>query len=293
MAATELRLAAEKSACEDAKARERIETELARITRAREEAARTARQAIEVRMAAEKQFLEKAAELALSQRIAAEAAEAKAREAIELARLESARAKAEQGALAAIQEKLRAEEVAHAEAEKRAALEREASELATRRMAAESEARAAEEVRAEAERRALEAARRQREYAASTTEQADALREKCEREQEEAQLLANDLIERMKHKSEAVGEWRVRAEAVLAESPVPASKPGVFRRPLVTVLGGAAFVVGVAVAANFTMQGTQALPVPVSVAEVAPAGLQMSYQLSLPVQSGTSAGDAK
>lgn len=256
------------------------------------EAARTARLAIETRAAAEKQFLEKAAEQAQSQRIAADAAESKAREAIELARLESARAKAEQEALASIKEKVRAEETAHAEAEKRAALEREAAELATRRMAAETEARAAEEVRAEAEGRALEAARRQREFATSTTEQADALREKCEREQEEAQELAKDLLERMKHKSEEVGQWRVRAEAVLAASPVPAAKSRAIRRPLAAVLGGAAFVAGVAVATTFTMQESQsvqaaALPI------TAPAKLQISYQLSMPAASAQSGSDSE
>jgi hypothetical protein len=291
LAAIEEKLALEKKTHADAQACARFEIEQAAITRAREQASRAARLAAEAHMAAENQFLEKSAEQARLQREAAEAAEAKARDAIELARVESARAKADHQALAAIQEKLRAEEIARDEAEHRAIAERAAAELAGQRMEAEIEARTAEELRMAAERRALEAARRQKEYALASARQADTLREQSEGERKAAETLAQDLLERMKSEATAVGEWRGRAAAVLAQSPVPAPRQTLIRRPVAALLGGAAFVAGVAVAAtcglditgsgvSYTAKMAAAdLGAKVAV-PVVPEKLQMSYQLN-------------
>lgn len=210
LAAIEERLESEKRPHADATACARLETEQTLITRAHEEAARNARKAAQDRLAGEKVFLGKSAEQARLQSEAADAVEAKAREAIELARLESARA----------------EQVAHDEAE------REAAELAAQRMDARIEAHAAEELRVAAERPALEAARRQKEYAEASAEQAEALKRQCEHGRAEAQAIATDLISRMSGDKEMIDAWTARAKAVLADSPVPVVRDTGIRRPM-------------------------------------------------------------
>jgi hypothetical protein len=108
--------------------------------------------------------------------------------------------------------------------------------------------------------------------------------------------MAQELMERMSRNSEELGEWRVRAETVIAQAPVPAVRVKTVRRPLAAMLGGAAFFAGVALTAAWTWNIQHVVPSPaqatVGVARVAaiqsiPApsqqsGLQMSYELAVP-----------
>jgi len=223
--------------------------------------------ASEAKCQAEQASYESAAAQAAAQRQAAEIAEAKAREAIALAKIEGERAAAEQRELEAIQEKVKVEELACREAEQRAAAQREANRLIRQRLQAEVAAREAEQARVETERLALAAAEEKRqieELAAREAEQArveaerlalaaaqekqqieelaarekEASRSKSEQELSEAELAARELIQRMSQKAADCQDWRERAEAILAESPTPVAFPRARRaaRPMVAAL---------------------------------------------------------
>ena len=195
---------------------------------------------------------------------------------------------------------MRAEQAARAEAERRVAAEREAAQLAIERMNAETKARETEEARVAAERQALDAAREQVEANKSASREAEATRERLEREQAEAQSVARELIALMSQKREELGEWRVRAEAVLAEAPPTISRERPNKRWLAALLGGIVLVAGVTAAMTWrpqdpsastmlaqntsdrtTVQATvpQRDIVHVDVAEQA-SKLQMAYQLT-------------
>jgi hypothetical protein len=229
---------AERNACAEAQARAVAEYKQAKLVVGREEAVRAERLASEAKCQAEKSSYESAAAQAAAQRQAAEIAEAKAREAIALAKIEGERAAAEQRELAAIQEKVKVEELACHEAEQRAAAQREANRLSRQRLQTEVAAREAEQARVEAERLALAAAQEKRQIEELAAREKEASRSKSEQELSEAELAARELIQRMSQKAADSQDWRERAEAILAESPTPVAFPRARRakRPMVAAL---------------------------------------------------------
>jgi hypothetical protein len=73
----------------------------------------------------------------------------------------------------------------------------------------------------------------------ASAEQAEEKSIKLEREQTEAQAAARKLIEHLSQQGNMLGDWRARAEALLAEAPPTIARPGARRRAL-GLLGGAA-----------------------------------------------------
>jgi hypothetical protein len=320
--AVQAKLAAEQSALLEAEARKRAEREQAQLMHAREQAERAAREASEAGSAVEKQLLEKAQEQAELQRRVLEATRARVSEAIALAAVEHERAVAEQHALEAVQEQLRverqraeadqhalnvvrekicAEEIARAEADRRAAAERESAQLAGRRAALEAEARAAEEARVAAEHKVLEALHTQAETDKVNAEQAQTRHARLQHEQAEAKAIAQQLVERLEQQRKTLGDWHVRAEALLGEAPHGVARRGK-RRMLRTLFGGAALC-GATAATIFYLGDSQigdelarrlslhaasqpAAAVPVTVASPLDgqfSKLQMSYQIRPPL----------
>ncbi|MFK7091622.1 hypothetical protein AAFM71_22725, partial [Chromobacterium violaceum] len=196
---------------------------------------------------------------------AADAATARAREAIELARVESARANAEQQALAALKEKTQAGEAARIEAERRAESDRDAAQVAQQRRQADAEARSAAQARAAADRCASEAARKQAHEHALVAKNAKALEARLKHEQEEARTAARELMTRMREQRKDLRDWRERAAAVLADAPDSSPKPvGGFKRAM--LLRSAAAIAGITVAALLlNSQGTGVVPAHASV----------------------------
>ena len=156
-------------------------------------------------------------------------------------------AKAEQQVSEAMQQTLRAEEDACRKAELHASAEREAAMLVAAQLAAEAKARQAEETRVAAEKHAIEAMRRLAGTEAQSADVADSAHARHEREEADARVLTQQLIERISQQGEQLSDWRVRAEAVLAESPTPLflKKPKSRMQSAMPILAGLALTVGV------------------------------------------------
>lgn len=150
-------------------------------------------------------------------------------------------AKAEQQVLEAMQQTSRAEEDICRKAELHASAERKAAMLAAARLAAEAKARVA------AEKHAIEATRMLAGTEAQSADVADSAYARHEREEADARVLTQRLIERISQQGEQLSDWRVRAEAVLAESPTPLflKKPKSRMQSAMPILAGLALTVGV------------------------------------------------
>ncbi len=157
-------------------------------------------------------------------------------------------AKAEQQVLEAMQHTLSAEEDACRKAELHASAEREAAMLVAVRLAAEAKARQVEETRIAAEKGAIEAMRM---LAGTQTQSADVAGSTAhamhECEEADARVMTQQLIERISQQGEQLSDWRVRAEAVLAESPTPLflKKPKSRMQSAMPILAVLALTIGV------------------------------------------------
>src|SRR5690606_34858236 len=183
------------------------------------------------------------------------------------------------------------EQQARSEAELAAIAEMEAAELARQIAVAEAEMRVAQEAKTATERQAAELAQQHARAAAMALELSQSDRDRLERERIEAQKLADELITRIGERGAQHEAWQSRATAVLAEAPVAMSSRKPAGRTFAALAAGLALLVGVAgwnaqdaatptqSAQSQKLQAKQKNVAEGSVQPVAPARLQMSYEL--------------